>query len=118
MGQEPEITDEIVEYYRKHPEELAQITDKEVFHVNFLSFFFVIGLLLTIGSRILVYFFSDSWGAFINDVLLDVLSELGIAIFGGAVTAYFLEFLQKKQYDQNMRFREKIRKRLMASQDA
>ena len=31
----PEVTDEVVDYYRKHPDELALITDKEAFHVKF-----------------------------------------------------------------------------------
>lgn len=107
-----EVTDKIVEYYRNNPNELDLIIDKEEFNINFLSFFFIIGIMLTIGARMLTFFFKDSWGAFINDVILDVASELGIAIFGGAVTAYFLEFLQKKQYDENVRYRAEIIKRM------
>ncbi|MDY8136449.1 hypothetical protein [Aquimarina sp. 2201CG5-10] len=109
---DPEITDEIIAYYKKNPKELDLITNKEVFHVKFVSFFFLLGMGLTVGSRVLTYFFSDSWGRFVNDVLLDVASELGIAIFGGAVTAYFLEILQKRQYKQNLRFRQKIKEAL------
>lgn len=112
MGKEPEVTEEIVAYYRQNPEELDLIIDKEYFHINFLVFFFVLGLSITIGARVLKYFFADIWGDFVNDVVLDVVSELGIAIFGGAVTAYFLEFLQNKQYEQNKSFREKIKARL------
>lgn len=112
MGKEPQVTTEIIEYYRKHPEELDLIVDKEQFHIRFLGFFFILGLSITIGARVLKYFFADIWGDFMNDVVLDVASELGIAIFGGAVTAYFLEFLQKKQYEQNMRFREQIKAQL------
>ena len=107
-----EVTDEVIEYYRKHPKELDLILDKDYFHIKFLSFFFVLGLGLTIGARTFDYFFGADFGAFVSDVVLDVTSELGIAVFGGAVTAYFLEFLQKRQYEQNLRFREKIRARL------
>lgn len=94
----PKVTDDVVEYYRKNPDELDLIVNKEEFHVRFLSFFFVLGLALTIGARILSYLFKDSLGEFFNHVVLDVLSELGIAIFGGALTAYFLEYLHKQQY--------------------
>ena len=118
MGKEPPITNELVEYYRRNPKELDLIVDKEHFHVRFLAFFFVLGLGTTIGARILNYLFGDAWGIFVSDVVLDVASELGIAIFGGAVTAYFLEFLQKKQYEQNMRFREKIKSRLESEPSA
>ncbi len=47
-----------------------------------------------------------------NDVMLDVSSELGIAIFGGTVTAYLLEVLQAKQYRENVAYRNAIKARL------
>ncbi len=107
-----EITDEVVEYYRKNPDELDLLIDKEDFNIKFLSYFFVIGLVLTVGSRGLAFLFADVWGEFINHVVLDVASEVGIAIFGGAVTAYLLEYLQKKQYEENIAYRNEIKKRL------
>jgi prolipoprotein diacylglyceryltransferase len=108
----PKITDEVVEYYRKNPDELDLIVNKEEFHVRFLAFFFILGLTLTIGARVISYFFKDYIGDFLNHVVLDVVSELGIAVFGGALTAYFLEYLHKQQYKQNMKFRNEIKKRL------
>ena len=102
------VTDEVVTYYRKNPDELDLIIDKEEFNISFLFFFFSLGMTITVGARILKFFFADTWGAFVNDVILDVASELGIAIFGGAVTAYFLEYLQKKQYEENVRYRAEI----------
>ncbi len=111
-----QITDDIVEYYRNHPDELDLIIDKEHFDNGYLGYFFVVGLLITIGSRVLAYFFEDIWGKFMNDVVLDVSSELGIAIFGGAVTAYLLGSLQKKQYNENVAFRDAIKAHLENSQ--
>ncbi len=107
-----EVTDKIVDYYKKNPDELNLIIDKEHFDYKYLSFFFVFGLFLTIISRLFAYFFKDIWGDFINDVILDVSSELGIAIFGGAVTAYLLGNLQKRQYKENVNFRNEIKKRI------
>ncbi len=112
--EKPIVTDEIVAYYRKHPDELDFIIDKEKAHTKLLAFLFSLGLTITIGSRVLAYFFEDIWGKFMNDVVLDVSSELGIAIFGGAVTAYLLEVLQTKQYKENMAFRNAIKARLAA----
>ncbi len=106
------VTDEIVEYYRQHPDELDFIIDKEKAHTKLLASLFVLGLAITIGSRVLAYFFEDIWGKFMNDVVLDVSSELGIAIFGGAVTAYLLEVLQAKQYRENVAYRNAIKARL------
>ena len=108
LGEKPEITDDIVEYYRKNPNDLDLIIDKEYFHAKFIKFFFVVGLIITIGSRLLKFFFHNTWAEFVNDVILDVFSELGIAIFGGAVTAYILERMKQKQYHDNVKFRNEI----------
>ncbi len=112
FGKPIQIDDEIVAYYKKNPKELDLIVDREHFYSRFLSFFFFLGLSITIGTRVLKFLFEDDFGKFINDVVLDVGSELGIAIFGGSVTAYFLELLQKRQYDQNIKFRDAIKARL------
>ncbi|MEM6376825.1 MAG: hypothetical protein AAF705_01355 [Bacteroidota bacterium] len=106
------VTEEVVDYFEKHPEELDLIINKENFHASFLGFFFLLGLFLTIGARITQYFFSGELGEFINTVLLDVISEVGIAIFGGAVVAYFIEYLSKKQYQENINFRTEVKLKL------
>ena len=69
------ITDELVEYYRNNPKELDLIIDKEEFNISFLSFFFFLGLTITISARILKFFFEDAWAAFINDVILEFEGE-------------------------------------------
>ncbi len=106
------VTDEIVEYYRKNPDDLDLLIDKEDFNVKFITYIFFLGLIITVGSRILAFMFADVWGEFINSVVLDVSSEVGIAIFGGAVTAYLLEYLQKKQYEENIAYRNEIKRRI------
>jgi len=107
-----EITEEMVDYYEQNPDELDLIINKEYFHISFLSVFFILGLGITILVRVIAYFFSSGLGQFINDVLLDIVSELGIAIFGGAVVAFLIEFLNKRQYQQNINFRKQIKKRI------
>ena len=107
-----EITEEMVDYYEQNPDELDLIINKEYFHISFLSVFFILGLGITILVRVIAYFFSPGLGQFINDVLLDIVSELGIAIFGGAVVAFLIEFLNKRQYQQNINFRKQIKKRI------
>ncbi len=54
--QKVEVTDKLVEYYQLNPQELDLIIDKEDFHIRFLLFFFSLGLVLTIGSRVLEFF--------------------------------------------------------------
>jgi len=107
-----EITEELLDYYEKNPDELDLIINKEHFNALFLGIFFSIGIGLTLAARVVQYFYGTDLGDFVNSVILDVISELGIAIFGGAVVAYYLEFLNKKQYQQNLKFRNEIKRRL------
>ncbi len=106
------VTDELVDYYEKNPEELDLIINKEYFHTLFLSIFFILGITITVSARIISYFYADRLGQFVDSIVLDVLSELGIAIFGGAVVAYLIEFLNKRQYQQNLKFRKEIKRRI------
>jgi len=108
LGEKPEITAEIVEHYRMNPDDLDLIIDKEYFHSKFIRLFFIMGLTLAVCSRIMKFIFQDTWAEFINDIILDIVSELGIAIFGGAIVAYILEKLRQKQFQDNVKLRNEI----------
>ena len=104
-----EIPEQVIKYYEDNPDELDLIINKEEFNAVFLSVFFGIGMITTIGARIASYYFGESLGEFVNHVVLDVISEIGIAIFGGAVVAYLIEAQNKKQFQQNIRFRRRVK---------
>lgn len=114
-GEDTVATDELVEYYKKHPEELDLIIDKEYFYGRYIKFFFILGIVITVLSRVLKFAFEDTWAVFINEVILDIFSELGIAIFGGAITTFLLEKLSQKQYNQNIALRKENIKRIKQS---
>ena len=104
-----EITEEIIQHYEKNPDELDLIINREHFNSLFLTIFFVLGIGTTMLARMINYYYGQQLGSFVNDVILDVISELGIAIFGGAVVAYLIEYLNKKQFQQNILFRRRIK---------
>ena len=104
-----EITEEVIVHFEKNPDELDLIINKEYFNAFYLGIIFILGLGTTLSARIIDYFYGHSWGDFISNVVLDVLSEVGIAIFGGAIVAYLLEFMNKKQYQRNIAFRRKVK---------
>ncbi|MCR9251491.1 MAG: hypothetical protein NXI20_13765 [bacterium] len=104
-----EITEEVILHYEKNPDELDLIINKEYFNAFYLGLIFVFGFVITISARIASHLYGDSMGEFVNSVILDVISEVGIAIFGGAIVAYLIEMLNKKQYQQNIKFRRKIK---------
>ncbi len=107
-----QITEEVIDYFEKNPDELDLIINKEHFNALFLGIFFTAGIIITFLARTVQYFYGDFLGKFVNTVLLDVLSEFGIAIFGGAVVAYLIEFLNKRQYQRNLKFRSQVKAQL------
>lgn len=62
-----------------------------------------------------MFVFADTWAAFINEVVFDIVSEIGIAIFGGAITTFLLEKQNQKQYEQNVALRKEILERIKQS---
>lgn len=115
FASDQEITDELVEFYKKNPDELDLIIEEEEFHAGFLYFFFWLGLIVTIIPRTIQALFNDHISEFVKIVILDLISEVGIAIFGGTLVAYFIEFLQKKQFEKNKEFRRKVKQRIQES---
>ncbi len=116
-GEETQITDEIVEYYQKNPRDLDLILDKEHFYGRFIKLVFFLGIVLTVLSGTLKFYFEDYWSEFISDVILDVFSEMGIAMFGGAITTFLLEKLNQNQYERNISLRQEIIARINQSQN-
>lgn len=112
FASEQEITEELVDYYESNPEELDLIIEEEEFHSGFLKFFFALGLALTLTSRVLIVSLKGYINEFIEVVVLDVISEIGIAVFGGALVAYFIEFLKHKQFEKNQGFRNSIKRKI------
>ena len=104
-----EVTEEIIQHYEKNPDELDLIINREHFNAMYLGLIFILGIGLTISARLAQYFFGGSFGEFVNTVLLDVISEIGIAIFGGAIVAYLIESLNKRQFKENVKFRRQIK---------
>lgn len=117
FSDDQKISPEIISYYEQNPDELDLIIDKEHFHAVYLTLFFILGIGITVLARVVQYLYGDYCGEFVNTVVLDVLSELGIAIFGGAVVAYYIEFLNKRQYQQNLKFRKAVKKALEEKKD-
>lgn len=104
-----EITDDVIEHYERNPDDLDLIIDRERFNVVYLMMVLTLGLAITIGARLPSAFLGEHLGEFMNSVVLDVISEVGIAIFGGAIVAYLIESQNSKQFRQNMEFRRKIK---------
>lgn len=104
-----EINETIIRHYEENPDELDLIINREHFYTIYLGLIFILGMVMTVAARLIQYFYGQTLGDFVNTIVLDVLSELGIAIFGGAVVGYLIEFLNKRQFQQNIKFRRDIK---------
>lgn len=107
-----EISNEDIKYYKDNPEELDVLINKETLQIGILHYFFAIGLGLLLGGKFVGYIFKHAISDFISDVVIDSIVELGNAILGGVVAAYLLEYLQKKQYKQNVAYRREVKRRI------
>ncbi len=105
-----EITEEIIRHYEKNPDELDLVVNREHFNAFFLGIVFVLGLGIAVIARVLRFFYADVVGEFTDTIFLDLLSEMGNAIFGGAVVAYLIESLNKRQFQENIKFRREIKR--------
>ncbi|MEM9489422.1 MAG: hypothetical protein AAGC55_09770 [Myxococcota bacterium] len=105
-----EITEEVIEHYERNPDELDLIIDREQFNIAYLVVVLAVGLTITILARFAGALYGEQLGPFVNNLVLDVLSEIGIAMFGGAIVAYLIESLNKKQFQRNVEFRRKMKK--------
>lgn len=108
-----EITEEVIRHYEKNPDELDLIVNREHFNAVYLGVVFSLGIGLTLAARLIQHFYKDSLGEFISTIILETIGEIGIAIFGGAIVAYLIEFLNKRQFQENIQFRREI-KRILA----
>ncbi|MEM9456820.1 MAG: hypothetical protein AAGF11_21765 [Myxococcota bacterium] len=113
-----EITEEVIEHYERNPDELDLIIDREHFNIVYLAYVLVLGLAITILARWITVSYGDQLGPRVNTLVLDVISEMGIAIFGGAIVAYLIESLNKRQFQRNVQFRRKMKKILEERREA
>lgn len=106
------IDDAILDYYEENPGELDLIINKEHFYALFLGIVFIVGIIITLATRMIQVYYNEKISGTVYSVILELISELGLAIFGGAVVAFIIELLNKKQYQSNLMFRTRVIKKL------
>ena len=64
-----EITEEVLDFYEKNPEELDLITSREDIQLGILKLFFIIAIALIAGARTVIYLFSEYLPSYITEVV-------------------------------------------------
>ena len=104
-----ELTEAQISYFKKHPEKIEAVTAPHTVHRLFLLGGMLFGIAFVILSKAL-----NLWGALkglhplVEESLVDITFEIGVALIGGGVTAYFLGILLNQQQQNAERWKEEI----------
>ncbi|OTK31705.1 hypothetical protein B9X41_16195 [Acinetobacter baumannii] len=114
-----EVTDEEIEYYRKYPDQIDQVTAPLNIHKIFLWAGALLGVVVVTVAKFLKFSGSlDFLSEGVLEFVIDIIYETGIALIGAAVTAYMLGVLLNKQQENATKWREEIRRRIKESEVA
>ncbi|MCU4561991.1 hypothetical protein [Acinetobacter sp. WU_MDCI_Abxc222] len=113
-----EVTDEEIEYYRKYPDQIDQVTAPLNIHKIFLWAGALLGVVIVAIAKFLKFSGSlDFLSEGMLEFVIDIIYETGIALIGAAVTAYMLGVLLNKQQENATKWREEIRRRIKEGEE-
>jgi hypothetical protein len=106
------LTENELAFYRKHPELIQAIGDKTTMYRAILLVAFAIGFLLVVISKVVKIAFDDGSGFWLVEVTVDLVFELGVALWGGVATTVLLQDYVKRQYSEGRRYQQEIIRQL------
>lgn len=108
-----QVTDEELNYFREHPDQIDEVTAPVNVHKLFLYAGTVLGVIMVGVSKVLKFQpLISGLSEGIQEFLVDIVFESGVALIGAAVTAYILGILLDKQQENAAKWRAEIRRRL------
>lgn len=113
-----EVTEDEIEYYRKYPDQIDQVTAPINIHKIFLWAGALLGVIVVAIAKFLKFsgtldFLSEG----VLEFVIDIIYETGIALIGAAATAFMLGVLLNKQQENATKWREEIRRRVKESEE-
>jgi hypothetical protein len=108
-----QVTDEELDYFREHPEQIDEIAAPINIHKLFLWVGTLLGVAFVGLSKMLKFHpVLDNLSEGLREFGIDIIFEIGVALIGAAVTAYLLGILLDQQQQNAARWRVEIRRRL------
>lgn len=107
------VTEEEAAYFQEHPDQIDEISAPMLIQIHYLVWGGVIGFCLVALAKWLAYShlmsrFSEGLATFCTDVLF----EIGVALIGGAITAYLLGVLINQQQTNAANWRAEVREKI------
>lgn len=106
------LTEAQIAYLRDHPEILNLIGDRESLGTRHLWRILIAALALVALSKVIAMPFDNAFDQVVADTLVDLVFEMGAALIGSVATVIFIEHRQKKQYIENVKYREAVQRRI------
>jgi hypothetical protein len=110
------LTESELAFYRKHPELIQAVGDKATIYRVILIVVFVIGFLFVVISKVVKYAFDDGSGSWLVELGVDLVFEMGVALWGGVATTVLLQDYVKRQYSEGRRYQQTIIRQLADEQ--
>jgi len=107
-----ELTEEQVRYFKKNPELIEFVRDRETLGLGRLWRVLWIAAALVAASKLLSIKYGDEIDQFALSVASDLVFEMGAALIGSVATVIFIQYQEKRQFQENMKFRADLNKRI------
>lgn len=108
-----EVTEEEIDYFKKHPNEIDEVTAPMNIHKLFLAIGIGVGILLVAISKIVAHSsFLPVASHVLRETLIDIVFEIGVALIGAGVTAYMLGILLNAQQENAQQWKRMIRRKI------
>ena len=111
-GSSSEVTEDEVSYFRRHPDEIDEVTAPVNVHKRFLWAGTLLGTACVAASKVLKFSQSVLYSEGVREFTIDIIFEVGVALIGAAVTAYILGILLNQQQDNAAKWRAELRRRI------
>lgn len=108
-----EVSEEEVEYFRAHPDQIDQVSSPLRLHKLFLWAGMLIGALLVGISKLLDHSdLLDVAHPALEAFVVDIVFEIGVALIGAAIVTFMIGIALNQQQASAKRWRKAIRKRI------
>jgi hypothetical protein len=106
------ITEQELTFYRKHPELVRAVGDKKSIYRVVLVAVFVAGFVLVAISKAVKFGLVESPDSAVAELVIDLIFEMGVALWGGVATTVLLQSYVEKKYKEGRQYQQEIMKRL------
>lgn len=117
LGDASELTDDQIRQFRDMPELLNLIGDRETLSLRNLWRILAVAAVLVALSKAFSVSVADEYVRWIVDVVTDLIFEMGAALIGSVATVIFIQYQEKRQFEDNVRFRAEIQQRIALLED-